>query len=186
MTGARGDVRAPAGVARSRKTARRRSGRAIRSAALPRNRTSPFSMKYAVSASSERDLHRLLDDDDGRVGLGETPDRLEEVGDDDGREPERQLVDQQEPGPHRERHGEREHLLLPTRQVSGAVARAVAQEREELERLLDDLRLPARLLAAGPRGEPEVLADRERREHTPAAGRHRDAESGDALGPRRG
>ena len=52
VTGARGDVRAPAGVARSRKTARRRSGRATRSAALPRNRTSPFSMKYAVSASS--------------------------------------------------------------------------------------------------------------------------------------
>ena len=48
-------------------TARRMSGRRSSSRVVPTNRTSPFSMNTARSAIVERDVHRLLDDDDRRA-----------------------------------------------------------------------------------------------------------------------
>ena len=52
---------------------------------------------------------------------------LEQLLDDDRREPERQLVDDQHLGLVHERHRQGEHLLLAARQVAGGGAAALAR-----------------------------------------------------------
>ncbi|MCI0584887.1 MAG: hypothetical protein L0227_18690, partial [Chloroflexi bacterium] len=59
------------------------------------------------------------------------------MGDHRRGEPERQLVDHEQPRPGDERLGEREHLLLAARQVPGLLVVAVPQDREHLEDLSD-------------------------------------------------
>ena len=47
----------------------------------------------------ERDVHALLDEDDGDAGGGEALDDRQQLPDDQRRQPERELVDQQHPRP---------------------------------------------------------------------------------------
>ena len=116
-----GGAAARPAAAPSRNTDRSTSGRSSSSAVGPWKRISPFSMKYASSASVERDVHRLLDEDDRGALVADAAHDLEELLDDHRRQAERQLVDQQQLGPRQERHGQRQHLLLAARQVGGRV-----------------------------------------------------------------
>ena len=61
---------------------------------------------------------------------------LQQLLDDERREPERQLVDHEELRLGEERHREREHLLLAARELRGRVAEPRPQHREEIERLV--------------------------------------------------
>ena len=57
-------------------------------------------------------------------------DNLEQLGDDRGRQAERQLVDHQQLGPGHERTAQGEHLLLATGEVAGHLARPRTENRE--------------------------------------------------------
>ena len=48
-------------------------------------------------------------------------------------EPERRLVEQQQPRAAHQRPGHAEHLLLPARQLAGPLVAALGEDREQLE-----------------------------------------------------
>ena len=110
----------------------------------------------------ERERHRLLDEQHRRAGFGELAHHGEQALDDDRREPERELVEQQEPWPRDERHREVQHLLLATRQVSGPRAETLPQLGEVLEGPIDvvAVAVAGRVAPPVPRRESEVLARR--------------------------
>ena len=58
-------------------------------------------------------------------------DRLEDLLDQDRREPERRLVEQQEPRPGHQRPADREHLLLAARQRAALLVGPLAEPREQ-------------------------------------------------------
>jgi hypothetical protein len=68
------------------------------------------------------DVDRLLDEDDRGPGGHDVAHEREELGDDRGRQTERQFVDEQEPRCADEGHGEGQHLLLASAQVAGGGA----------------------------------------------------------------
>ena len=72
----------------------------------------------------ERDVHRLLDEDDRDALFLELLDDGEELLDDERCETERQLVDHQHVGLGEEGHRDREHLLLTARQLRRRIAAA--------------------------------------------------------------
>ena len=83
--------------------------------------------EHRTIGDRERDVQRLLDDDHRQALFLERADDLEHLLHDDRREPERELVDDEHLGFVQQRHREREHLLLPARQILRrrvAVARA--------------------------------------------------------------
>ena len=79
----------------------------------------------------QRDVDRLLDDDDRRAAAVDLADHLEQLRDDRRRQAERQLVDHQQLRPRHQRAAEGEHLLLAAGQVAGHLARARLEDREE-------------------------------------------------------
>ena len=86
---------------------------------------------------------------------------------------EAQLVDDQEAGPGQERHGQCQHLLLPTGQVDRRLVLPAGEGREHLEHLDDPPFLFGAIGPQQPPGRPQVLAHRERREDAvarPASG----------------
>ena len=94
-------------------------------------------MKYARVGDRQRDVHRLLDEDD-RAALGvDRAHHVEQLLDDRRRQAERQLVDDQQLRLGDERHAEREQLLLAAGQVAGQLVPPLAQPREAVEHLLD-------------------------------------------------
>jgi hypothetical protein len=100
---------------------------------------------------------------------------------DEGRQPERGLVEEQEPRAQHQRPGHREHLLLAPRKRTGGLATPLAQHREVPEHALEVvLEIPA--LSAAPRPQAQVLLDREVHEGAAALGRVRDSELHDVLG----
>ena len=142
-------------------------------------------MKYAVSAT----LSATLTDCSTRIDRGargaHLVDEREQLRDDHRGEAERELVDQQQAGLRQERHAEREHLLLPAREVAGGSSPACREDREQLEHVLDaGLGLLVRRRSSH-HGRAQVLLDGQRREHALPAGHLRDAERGDSLGPAR-
>ena len=64
----------------------------------PSKRTSPFSMKTARSATVHGHVDRLLDQHDGGAASVDLADDLEQLLDDDRRQPEAELVDHQQLG----------------------------------------------------------------------------------------
>ena len=87
-------------------------------------------------------------------------DALEHEVDDERREAERHLVGDDQLRRHRERAGEREHLLLTAGERAGALAAPLGETREHLVRVLD------RRLALVGRADPahrhaQVLLHRE-------------------------
>src|SRR6266542_6906842 len=85
----------------------------------------------------EREDRVLLDDEHGQpFALVQLADDPEDLGHDPRREPERRLVEQDEPRPEHERAGEREHLLLTAAERSRAPVAAVAQPGEAREHTL--------------------------------------------------
>ena len=103
----------------SRNTERSTSGRSSSSAVGPWNRISPFSMKYAVSAT----VSATFTDCSTRMivvpAALSSRTMLEQLAHDARCEPERELVDHEQPRLLDERHAERQHLLL----AAGEVAR---------------------------------------------------------------
>ena len=87
----------------------------------PAGRSSPWLRTAASSATSERQVHVLLDEHDRAAVVGGDPaDRLEELLDDQRGQAHAQLVDEQDLRLLDERPGHREHLLLATRQATPA------------------------------------------------------------------
>src|SRR5581483_5444701 len=110
----------------------------------------------------------------GSVLLVQLADDAEDLRDDEWREPERRLVEQQEPRALHDRACEREHLLLAAGQRSGLLVAASLEPREELADALE-----VRLQRAAPHvcAEAQVLPDRELRERPAPFGNVRDAEA---------
>ena len=134
---------------------------------------------------AQREVERLFDDQHGRPRRAQlVAGCVDDVLGDRRREPEGQLVDEQHVRPRDQRHREREQLLLAAREVARRLAHPRREHREPFERLADvvvgDLRSRTQ-----PAREPQVLRDRERREHAFAARCVPDAERGDAFGGRR-
>ena len=128
------------------------------------------------------DVHRLLDEQDGRARLAHRLDGAEQLLDDDRREPERQLVDQEQLGAGDGGHGERQHLLLAAREVAGPLVAAGGQGREGGQRLLDHVGVALAPAPALPGGGAQVVLDAQVGEDPLAAGHLGDAEAGDLVG----
>ena len=77
------------------------------------------------------------------------------------REPERQLVDHQQPGPADEGHAEGEHLLLAPRQVAGRLLEPLTEDGEVPHDPFGGLGDLVVLAALEPAREPEVLGHRQ-------------------------
>src|SRR3954471_11858165 len=69
-----------------------------------------------AGGEAERDSREMLDQEPANAGLRDGADRWHEPLDDDGREAERELIDQEEARLRDERLREHEHLLLAARQ----------------------------------------------------------------------
>src|SRR5712691_6968473 len=133
-----------------------------------------------AGCSVERDVRVLLDDEHREAVVGiELLDDAEDLLDGRRREPERRLVEHQQPWAADERAGEREHLLLSAAERAGLLVAAVLQPWEVLEDAWSFLAERAPLAAdVGPHAE--VLPDAELREQATPLGNVRDA------GPRDG
>ena len=76
----------------------------------------------------------LLDQEDGQLLVGvELPDGGENLPRDQRREPERRLVEQQQPRPAHQRARDRQHLLLAAGQRAAALVQALLQPRKQRE-----------------------------------------------------
>ena len=107
--------------------------------------------------------------------------QLEDLVDDDRRQPERRLVEQEQRGPRHQRPADGEHLLLPARERAPVLPHALAQDREEVEHVL--VRgVVVGAIARDRAAEPQVVGHREPREHAPPLGRERDPAAHDGLG----
>ena len=78
-----------------------------------------------VLRDGERDVDRLLDEDDRRPDGVDVLDDLQQLLDDHRRETERELVDHQQLRLRDERLREREHLLLAAGQAPGLLVEAL-------------------------------------------------------------
>ena len=107
--------------------------------------------------------------------VGDAAQRLADLGDHDRRQPQRRLVEKQQPRLSHQRAADREHLLLTAAQKAGALVDALAQDREHLEDLVAQPPL-AGAVARRERAEPEVLTNRQIGEHAAPLERLRDAE----------
>ena len=125
-----------AAPAPSRNTERRTSGRFEQF--CRRTAEADLALLHEVRrlGERERDVHRLLDEDDRRPAVADRADDPEQLLDDDRREPERELVDHEQARLRDERLPEREHLLLAAGQVARRLLPAIAQDGEEAEDLL--------------------------------------------------
>ena len=149
-----------------RNTERSRSGRSSSSAVGPENRIAPRSMKYARSATVERDVDALLDEDHRHAVVGQPANDRQQLADDDRREAERQLVDQQHPRPGDEGHASASICCCPPRESAAATSMRSRRTGNSLEHLGDRGRDIGR--RRGARVHPascEVLGDGQRAEH---------------------
>ena len=90
-----------------------------------------------VLGEPERDVRELLDQQDADAARGGGLQRRDEPLDDDGRETERELVDEQDPRLRDERLREHDHLLLAAGEQPGQAGPPFLELRKELERVVD-------------------------------------------------
>ena len=107
--------------------------------------------------------------------------RGHEALDDDRREPERELVDEQDLGTRHERLREHHHLLLAAGQGAAQNVPPLLQLGKELERILGAAL--GVLLAERIRGDPQVVGDRQLVEKPPAFGHDGHAGAPNPLRP---
>ena len=93
-----------------------------------------------------------------KPGVPQLLDDLEDLLHDDGREAERELVDDEHVGFVHERHRQREHLLLAAGELLRRRVEAVAEDGEQLDGLVDAAFLLATAVQEG--GGPQVLVAR--------------------------
>ena len=105
----------------------------------PSRRSGPDHRLHDVDAVGHRhgDVHRLLDEQDGGSGVAHGLDGSEELLDDDGGQPERELVDEEQLGSGDGGHGQGQHLLLATGEVARALGAAGGEGGEGSEGLVD-------------------------------------------------
>src|SRR6266540_3995279 len=117
------------------------------------------------AADLERHDRVLLDEEQRRPGcdLGEGG---EERPCDLRRQPERRLVEQQQPRPGHERTADRDHLLLAPRERPADPSPDRSEGREEVVDLVDAVAI--RAAATGRGADEQVLVHAERREDAPA------------------
>ena len=116
---------------------------------------------------AERHRGVLLDEHDGHALAVDLLDHLGELGDDPRRETQRRLVEQQHARRGHQRAADREHLLLAAGQQAGALARALAEDREQLGHA-GPRALARRLVARRQPAGAQVLLHRQVREDAPA------------------
>ena len=128
------------------------------------------------------EIDRLLDEQHRGAVLVDLPHDLHQTLDDDRRQPERELVDHQQPGSGDERLREAQHLLLPTGEVAGGGVPPRSEDGEVRQRILGGLSDVLRFVEVGPPGDLEALGHREIGED-PAPARHLDdPEARDPIG----
>jgi hypothetical protein len=128
----------------------------------------------------KRNVRVLLDDEDGQAFLlVQLSDDSEDLRDEEGREAERRLVEQQQPGPLHECARQREHLLLAAAECPCLLAAPLFEPRKEgLDAREVVLRRAARI-----RAKAEVLPDGQLRERAAALRDVGDPEACDGVGP---
>src|SRR5438034_8296 len=149
----------------------RRRARAARAPAL---------QHVAAGGDGERQLHVLLDEQQGHAVAVDPANRLGQVRDDLGREAEERLVDHEQPRPRHEAARDGDHLLLTAGERVRRLTGARGDDREELgDALVFRLAGAARrrVIAA----EPDVLAHAEVREEPPPLEHVGDAAADDAV-----
>src|SRR6478609_7526490 len=92
-------------------------------------------------AERARDLEVLLDKQHRRLGALEVAQRGDQVEDDGGRQSLARLVDEQEAARLDHRARDREHLLLPARELPGGMEPELLQRREQAEQPVESRRV---------------------------------------------
>ena len=102
----------------------------------PLSRITPSSRKQTRCGDVAREGHLVRGDQHRHAALGELAHEAQYLGDQLGVERARDLVEEQQLGPHRERAHDRDALLLTARQAVGIVVALVgrAEAREQLVR----------------------------------------------------
>jgi hypothetical protein len=133
-----------------------------------------------VVGQAERHGRELLDQQHPGAGLGDRGDHRDQAADHDGRQAQRELVDQQVARLRDQRLGQHDHLLLAAGQRPGQRGQPLGELGEQLE---DPGPAGLRLLAReGIAGHPQVVLDGQVREQPAAFGDDRDARLPDPLG----
>ncbi len=158
-----------------RNTARTRSSRLASSRDDPLEAHLALLEEHGAVGELQRDVERLLDDDDRHALLLQPVDDAQQVLHDDGREAERQLVDEEHVRLVQQRHREREHLLLATRQRRRHLVAPPGEVGEQLEHVGDAPPDVGGVVAVHERTDLQVLADRHVGEDALATGQHLDA-----------
>ena len=127
---------------------------------------------------SEREHGVLLDDHDRRAGLVHQPQRVEDLAHGRRREPERRLVEQEQPRLRHHRASERQHLLLAARKSPCALRTPLVEQREGLEHAGE---IPLRRAAFRPRPEAQIVEHRQRGEGAAPFGHVGDAATSHRL-----
>src|SRR6266550_1341203 len=141
----------------------------------------PHLQHVRTGCGIEGDVRVLLDDQHGQPIVGiELLDDAEDLLDDRGREPERWLVEHQQPRPADEGTGEREHLLLAAAERARLLIATTLQPGEVPE---DPWSLVAHSapLSANVGPHPEVLPNAELAEETTALWHVRDPGTRDLV-----
>jgi hypothetical protein len=99
--------------------------------------------------------------------LLELLDHLEDLLDHDRREPERELVEQQDPRLEQQALGDGQHLLLAAGERPGGLVEPLAQPGEQLEHLVDAAPAPRRVSRCGGSPGQQVLGDGQGRGRPP-------------------
>src|SRR5450759_2045145 len=132
---------------------------------------------YAVG-NGEDVLDVLLDDEDRGAAHRQLHHGFVDPLDDDGREAERDFVEQHEVRVRHQRPADGERLLFPSRE---ACRLALRQRFEERKELVDRLEVPV-ALATAVRADVQVLLDGEAGKDPPPLGDHRDAHAHPLVG----
>ena len=132
----------------------------------------------AAARGLERIARILLDQQNAGAGGVDRADGAEDILHDHRREPERRLVQAQQPRLRHHGAAEHQHLLLAAAERAGVLRCARAQPRKHGEHLLDQAAHLGALVAKLEAAEFEIFAHGQEREHVAAFRHQRDAEIG--------
>ena len=152
-----------------RKTGRRRSSRWRSSTVGPSKRISPRSMKKHRCGQAYGAVDALLDQDHRGALLVDASDHGHEDVHGHGRQPEGELVDEQEPGTGHHDPGQGEHLLLPARERPRGLVQTGLEHRKGIHGLGQRAGGPGAVTPQDVSPDAQVVAHRQPREgHLPA------------------
>ena len=128
-------------------------------------------------------MHELLDDEHRGAPLVHLAEDLEELVHDERREPEGELVDDQEARSRHQGTGDAEHLLLASRQRGSRLMGTLAQPREQDEYFFQAVCGGRTVAAARPGPELQVLRHGQPAEQLAALRKVSDAPAHDRSSP---